>query len=149
MSFGEAVRTCFQKYADFSGRASRPEYWWFALFTVLVYAALFVLASAVGTASDALAGLVALLLFAAILGLILPSIAAAVRRLHDTGRSGWWYLIGLVPYVGGLVLIVLLALEGTPGANQYGFAPGAPAHAVVPPMPPPPSGVPGSGFTYR
>ncbi|MFY8041399.1 MAG: DUF805 domain-containing protein [Rhodoferax sp.] len=97
MSFQEAIRVCFSKYADFSGRATRSEYWWFFLFTVLVSIALSMI-------SPLISGLFSL-------GTLLPSIAAAARRLHDTGRSGWWQLIVLVPLVGIIVIIVFLAQD--------------------------------------
>ena len=104
MTFQDSVKICFSKYVDFSGRASRSEYWWFVLFIMLVSvgASLF---------SDVLSGLVSL-------ATLLPSIAAATRRLHDTHRSGWWQLIVLLPVLGLIVLIVFLAQEGkseTPG----------------------------------
>ena len=98
MNFQESIQTCFKKYADFSGRASRPEYWWFALFLVIASLVL-------GAVSDWLG-----LIFA--LGTIVPSIAAATRRLHDTNRSGWWQLIAFVPVIGFIVLIVFLAQPG-------------------------------------
>ncbi|WP_457320852.1 DUF805 domain-containing protein [Roseateles sp. P5_E11] len=97
MTFQESVQTCFSKYVDFSGRASRSEYWWFALF---VFGASFVL----GMFSQWLN-----IIF--LLGTLLPQLAAATRRLHDTGRSGWWQLIGLIPLIGFIVLIVFLAQE--------------------------------------
>jgi uncharacterized membrane protein YhaH (DUF805 family) len=98
MTFQESIQVCFSKYADFSGTASRSEYWWFILFTLLVSAA----ASMI---SPMLSGLFTL-------GTLLPTCAAASRRLHDTRRSGWWQLIVLVPLVGFIVLIVFLAQEG-------------------------------------
>jgi uncharacterized membrane protein YhaH (DUF805 family) len=97
MSFQDAIRACFNKYADFNGRASRPEYWWFFLFVMLVSVAGSII-------SPMLSGLFTL-------ATLLPSIAAATRRLHDTGRSGWWQLIVLVPLVGFIVILVLLAQE--------------------------------------
>jgi uncharacterized membrane protein YhaH (DUF805 family) len=97
MSFQDAIRVCFNKYADFDGRASRPEYWWFFLFVMLVSVAGSII-------SPMLSGLFTL-------ATLLPSIAAATRRLHDTGRSGWWQLIVLVPLVGFIVILVLLAQE--------------------------------------
>lgn len=112
MDFSQAVQTCIQKYVDFEGRASRPEYWWFALFVVGVGLLLHFV-------SHVLSGLFHL-------GMLLPMIAAASRRLHDTGRSGWWQLIGLIPIVGTIVLIVFLAKEGEPGANAYGAPAGEP-----------------------
>lgn len=104
MTFQESIRTCFNKYVDFSGRASRSEYWWFALF---VFLGCFVLSWF---------SFWLYVLFA--LGCLLPQLAAASRRLHDTGRSGWWQLISLVPLVGWIVLIVFLAQEGTNGEVQ-------------------------------
>ena len=110
MTFQESLRTCLtQKYADFSGRASRSEYWWFALAVVVV-------SLAVSAISETLGLLVNL-------ALLLPSIAAAARRLHDTNRSGWWQLIALIPILGAIVLIVFLALEGDAEDNRFGSKP--------------------------
>ncbi len=100
MTFQESIKVCFSKYADFNGTASRPEYWWFVLFIVVVSLAL----SAI---SPMLSGLFSL-------GTLVPSIAAATRRLHDTQRSGWWQLVVLVPVVGFILIIVFLAQEGKP-----------------------------------
>ncbi len=100
MSFAESIRTCLTKYVDFKGRASRSEYWWFVLFIFLAYVGVGV----VGSVAKAPA-LILVVPFA----LLLPQLAAGVRRLHDTGKSGWWYLICLIPYVGGIVVLVLLA----------------------------------------
>ena len=116
MSFVEAVRTVLSKYATFSGRARRAEYWWFTLFALIVY----VLAALVDSASGSQVATIV-----AIVALILPSIAVAVRRLHDTGRSGWWWLLVLIPIVGPIVLIVFAATEGTHGENEYGADPKA------------------------
>jgi len=104
MGFGEAVSTCLGKYATFDGRATRPEYWWWALFSVIVYVVAVILDLATHTF---LIGLIVTL------GLLLPTIAVTVRRLHDTGRSGWWYFIALIPLIGGIWLIVILAQPST------------------------------------
>lgn len=98
MTFQESIKICLAKYADFSGRASRSEYWWFVLFILLVSMA----ASVISPKLSALFSLATLL----------PSIAAATRRLHDTNRTGWWQLLVLVPLVGFIVLLVLLAQKG-------------------------------------
>ena len=100
MNFQDAIRTCFSKYADFSGRAMRSEYWWFFLFIVVVSVILSMI-------SSVLSGLFSL-------GVLVPSISAATRRLHDTNRSGWWQLICIVPLIGAIVLIVFVAQEGKP-----------------------------------
>jgi uncharacterized membrane protein YhaH (DUF805 family) len=103
----ESIQTCFQKYATFNGTASRSEYWWFFLFNTLALVAI----SVINTK------LYYLYLFAT----LLPQIAVATRRLHDTDRSGWWQLIGLVPLVGTIVMIVFLVQEGK--SNRYDTAP--------------------------
>ncbi|MFF3460823.1 DUF805 domain-containing protein [Streptomyces sp. NPDC002619] len=103
-----------KKYAVFSGRARRKEYWMFVLF----YALLYVVFLGVGAAIKvpAIVAVVAV-------GLLLPAWGVAVRRLHDTGRSGWWLLIGLIPLVGGIVLLVFYCSDSVPGANKYGANP--------------------------
>ena len=127
MSFQDAVRTCVtRKYADFSGRARRSEYWWFFLFNVLVGAVASVLDAIIGTRYGS-TGLIEILVQ---LALLVPGIAVGVRRLHDTGRSGWWLLIALVPIVGVIVLIVFM-VQDSQGENQYGPSPKA--YAEVPP----------------
>jgi uncharacterized membrane protein YhaH (DUF805 family) len=134
VTFWDAIKTCFTKYVDFKGRASRPEYWWFFLsFAVLYFAAAII----GGTNESGFGPLSALVLLA----YILPLLAAAVRRLHDTGRSGWWYFISLIPLVGSIILLVFLASAGQPGVNQYGPPPGASPTpgGMMPPPPPPPA----------
>lgn len=140
MGFGEAVSTCFRKYAVFSGRAARPEYWYFALFTYLLWIPLTVWA--VSTAelatwdSDASmpAGLAAVLAVVG-LGLLLPTWGVAVRRLHDTNHSGWFVFIVLIPLVGWIILLVTLAADGTFGPNRFGADPKgrAPVYGVAGP----------------
>jgi len=110
----------FERYAVFGGRAGRAEYWWFFLANLLVSLVFQILAGAV----DAL--VILSLIYS--LALLIPGLAVAIRRLHDTNKSGWWILIALVPLVGIIVLIVFLATDGDPGANQYGNPdPGLPA----------------------
>jgi uncharacterized membrane protein YhaH (DUF805 family) len=102
MNFTESISTVFKKYATFTGTASRSEFWWFCLFCVVV--------SMLLTVSDTLR---------AIFGLatLVPSIAVACRRLHDTDRSGWWQLLGLIPVIGWIVLLVFYVQESRP--NRY------------------------------
>lgn len=113
-----------KNYVGFAGRARRREYWFFMLFNVLVTLALSVVDAALDT--SVLVGLYSL-------AVLLPSIAVTVRRLHDTGRSAWWLLIGLVPVVGGIILLVFMLLDGTPGPNQYGQSPKEEVVAAAPP----------------
>ncbi|TYP92196.1 Uncharacterized membrane protein YhaH, DUF805 family [Fodinibius salinus] len=117
-----------RQYADFNGRARRKEFWMFTLINFLIYLGLYVLAFAVG-ASDPESALAAVI-FGVIglygLGILIPSLAVSVRRLHDTGRSGWWILIQLVPAIGAIVLIVFLVQDSDTGANEYGENPKGP-----------------------
>ncbi len=93
MTFFESIRVCFNKYAAFTGRAGRPEFWWFMLFVILVASAL----ELVSKVSSSIF----------LIGVLLPLLAAGTRRLHDSGKSGWWQLFLLVP-VGGIVLVGIL-----------------------------------------
>jgi len=109
-----------KKYAVFSGRARRKEYWLFILFHMLISIGLIVLELLSRVASRMLSLGVSLLLVLYGLGVLIPSFAVAVRRLHDTGRSGWWILLSLIPLVGQIILIVFFASDSNPGANKYG-----------------------------
>jgi uncharacterized membrane protein YhaH (DUF805 family) len=107
-----------KKYAVFSGRARRKEYWMFFLFNVIFLIVALILDNVLGTTiGNAGYGL---FYFLYALAILLPSLAVGVRRLHDTGRSGWWFFIGLIPIIGGIWLLVLFCIEGTPGENTYG-----------------------------
>ena len=107
-----------KKYATFSGRARRKEYWFFVLFYVLISIVATVIDSMTGSFDPTMGmGMLGLLVA---LALLIPSLAVAVRRLHDTDRSGWWVLLCLIPLIGGIWLLVLLCLDSTPGENQYG-----------------------------
>jgi uncharacterized membrane protein YhaH (DUF805 family) len=116
MGFGEAISTCFRKYAEFNGRARRPEFWWFALFLLLTQLAAGVVDEAVFGGRDMVEGLWTLATF-------LPSLSVSVRRLHDVGKSGWWVLFGLIPVVGWIVLLVWYCQRGAEEANRFGGAP--------------------------
>jgi uncharacterized membrane protein YhaH (DUF805 family) len=145
VTFRTAVRTCLrQKYLTFSGRAARSEYWWFALFSMLVFLgsgiAFGLLAWAAGAATGAFAGdwqgtpvavalfgLLGLAELAVIIGLFLPGVAVLVRRFHDLGLSGWLYLLLLalsfIPAVGGvagIAILVICCIKGTEGPNKFG-----------------------------
>ena len=107
-----------KKYAVFSGRSRRKEYWYFVLFSLIVSLVLSAIDALLGTFSSStnvglLGGIYGL-------AIIIPSIAVSVRRLHDIDRTGWWILIGLVPLIGGIVLLVFALLDSTPGSNRYG-----------------------------
>lgn len=122
MGFGDAVRTCWRKYGDFDGRAQRSEFWWWILFvTLLQIAASIVLTVLLIVFQNAgfLQWLGVLIFMIVVLAVILPSIAVSVRRLHDRDLSGWWYLLGFVPF-GSIVLLVWYVMPGTPGPNRYG-----------------------------
>lgn len=123
MTFSNAVVTCLRyKYATFSGRASRSEYWFFGLFSFLVWIAIACMALFFFPVLENLLVLLGL----AVLALLLPNLAVSVRRLHDLNKSGWWlllYLLHSVPYLGILIQIgfcVLYCLRGTVGPNKYG-----------------------------
>lgn len=112
--------TALKKYATFSGRSRRSEYWQF----FLVYVVILVAASAVDTmliADDGMGALTGLVAF----GLLLPSLAVTVRRFHDIGKSGWWFFINLVPVVGPLLLLYFMAQDGQAQENAYGPNPKA------------------------
>jgi uncharacterized membrane protein YhaH (DUF805 family) len=106
-----------RQYADFEGRARRTEYWMYTLFTVIIAIVLTVLDLALFGQPTGVLGLIYSL------ATLLPSLGVIVRRLHDTGRSGWWFLISFIPLVGAIVLLVFLATEGTRGPNAYGADP--------------------------
>lgn len=129
MSFVEAVRSALAQYATFRGRARRSEYWWFTLFYVVWVIVMTVVASML--VSPESSGIVSLVLY---LPMVIPGIAVTVRRLHDTNRSGAWYLINFVPIVGPIVLLVFMVMDSQPGENQYGPSP---KPGPVPPLAPP------------
>ena len=110
-----------KKYADFSGRASRSEYWWFYLLIIIAYVVAMIVDSVIGT--DQALGPYGIVMAMLMLALLIPSLAAGVRRLHDTERSGWWLLIVLIPLIGVIVLLVFFVSGGTAGANKYGEDP--------------------------
>ena len=121
MNFGKAIATCMGKYGTFSGRASRSEYWWFYLFTILMSWGATIVDGAVASSGDpavACSGdpiveIVVTLVF------FVPIIAAGCRRLHDMGKSGWWQLLWFIPIIGWILLIVWLATNTKPEGDKY------------------------------
>ncbi|MGW0393332.1 DUF805 domain-containing protein [Streptomyces sp. NPDC003042] len=104
-----------KRYADFSGRARRQEYWMFVLCSIPIVAVLMAVDFALGSYP--------VITWIYSLAVFLPSLGLSVRRLHDIGKSGWWYLVGLIPFVGWIWLLVLMATEGHAGPNVYGANP--------------------------
>lgn len=148
--------TALKKYATFSGRARRKEYWMFSLFYFITYFAVLIISSiifpgnvvrtstSVNWAASSAASTISMLVM---LGLIVPSIAVTVRRLHDLGKSGGWCFIGFIPFIGGIWLLVLMCSDGNQGPNMYGPDPKNPYAAPVyypaqPGVPPQMPGVP-------
>jgi uncharacterized membrane protein YhaH (DUF805 family) len=127
IGFIDAIKRGFRKYATFTGRASRSEYWWWTLFTFLTYTVLAIVTYAVGIGSSRdggrTPGLLAvplIIVFAVFaLGIIVPTLALTVRRLHDGGYSGWLALLMLVPYVGGLIIMIFALLPSSPAGAKY------------------------------
>ncbi len=109
MTFQESIKACFNKFADFNGRAKLPEYWWFALFCFLGAIVLEVASSYLSWAFS--------------LATLIPSLAAGARRLHDTNKSGWFQLLWLIPILGWIAMIYFLIVQGDSGDNQYGPPP--------------------------
>ncbi|MDC7698343.1 DUF805 domain-containing protein [Vogesella indigofera] len=107
MTFGKAISMCLSKYADFKGRATRSEYWWFILFTFLVS-----LVALIIDPTEVLSNVLSLVFF-------LPSLAAATRRLHDGNRSGWWQLLAIT-VIGLIPLLIWMCSKGDPHRNDYG-----------------------------
>jgi uncharacterized membrane protein YhaH (DUF805 family) len=120
-----------RRYADFSGRSRRKEYWMFTLFILLVYVAFFALLAIGGGLSGmfeagsgasipALAWVVIGLFVVFALAIFVPALAVVVRRLHDQDKSGWFILIQFIPYIGGIIMLIFMCIDGTKGENRYG-----------------------------
>ena len=136
MSFMDSVKTCFGKYATFAGRASRSEFWWFMLFFLVSIVVLSFVDTVVFGPRDVMTMAIAdsfekgmsfniswnpqPITAAFMLVTLLPNISVMVRRLHDTGRSGGWWFIGLIPMIGFIVLIIFITSKGMDGDNAYG-----------------------------
>lgn len=119
MDFTTAVKTCFEKYVIFSGRAARSEYWWFTLFIVIVSIVLGLIDMTIFGSDGILSPLSDLFSLAT----LLPVLAVTSRRLHDIDRSAWWILLMLLPIIGWLVLIYWHIQKGSDGDNQFGTDP--------------------------
>ncbi|NLN60224.1 MAG: DUF805 domain-containing protein [Deltaproteobacteria bacterium] len=115
-----------KKYAVFSGRSRRKEYWMFFLFNIIIGLVLGLVEGIAGIAGQSDQSILATLYMLAVL---VPGIAVGVRRLHDTGRTGWWLLISLVPLIGAIVLFIMLVQDSQAGENQYGPNPKLPEAA--------------------
>jgi uncharacterized membrane protein YhaH (DUF805 family) len=105
-----------KNYAGFSGRAGRKEYWMFQLMYLLIVVGISIVGAIL---PEAIGQMLGILVLVVVLGLLIPTLAVSVRRLHDSDRSGWWLLISLIP-LAGLYILYLLIIEGTPGANRFG-----------------------------
>lgn len=126
-TFGQAVKSCFNQYCGFKGRASRAEFWWFTLFTYIVGFVLGFVDGLLITSTEN--AFFALLGFRGLfsLGVFLPALAVTARRLHDTDKSGWWMLLYLT-IIGGIVVFIFTLLRGNEGSNKYGEDPYAVAN---------------------
>jgi len=139
MSFMDSIKTCFGKYTTFAGRAQRSEFWFFVLFVnlgaLVFYAVIFSMIytdAMMGAAQNdsfetgmtsAFPIIPSILLLVFILVTFLPNLSVMVRRLHDTNRSGWWYWIALIPFIGIFILLYFLVSKGTEGDNDFGADP--------------------------
>ena len=118
-------QSVLKNYANFDGRARRSEYWYFALANFLIILGLEILGFVVAFAleSKVLTLIFGILVIGYLLATIIPNISVLVRRLHDVGKSGWWYFISFVPLIGGIWLLVLICTDSQPGSNEYGINP--------------------------
>ena len=112
---------CWKQYADFSGRARRKEYWIFSLINNIIIFFLYILQ--IVMIESTLWLIFPIILFLYAMAVFLPGLAVNIRRLHDIGKSGWWYLIYLIPIIGAIWLTVLMCLDSEPGENQWGENP--------------------------
>ena len=114
-------KACFQKYADFNGRARRSEYWYFTLMNIIIMIPLYIVAIVFFVNGMVALGVVFIALYMIyVLGTFVPSLASIVRRLHDIGKSGWMFCVSFIPLAGPIWLLVLLATDSQPGDNEYG-----------------------------
>lgn len=114
----------WKQFGDFSGRARRREYWWFNFVNWIVVVAIYFLAMYTSP-TEGPSGFWLVIMVVYLLAVMIPGLAVTVRRLHDTGKSGWWILINFVPYLGAFVLFIFTVLDSSPGPNDYGSNPKA------------------------
>lgn len=135
-------KKAWQNYAQFSGRAQRAEYWWFTGINIIVIIVLRLIATSLVMASGQsvpetvtismmLVLLISFILLVFALAIIMPSIAVTVRRLHDIGKSGWWYLLILIPFAGALIIFIMTLLDSEPSTNKYGANPKEESHVQL------------------
>jgi uncharacterized membrane protein YhaH (DUF805 family) len=122
----EAISSVFRNYATFSGRARRSEFWWFALFQLVIYIVLYAVTLVIALNTEtvpgetpAIIGIFAFLFFGIGLGLALPNIALLVRRLHDTDNPGWFYFLTVIPFFGSIVALVFALLPSNPAGARF------------------------------
>lgn len=114
----------WQRYAEFSGRSRRMEYWMFTLYNIAIFAMLYAAGVAFALIKQpGIGAFMYLLYFAYGIAALVPYVACTIRRLHDIDKSGWWFLLVLVPLIGSVALLVMAALDGTKGQNQFGADP--------------------------
>ncbi|MEM0950998.1 MAG: DUF805 domain-containing protein [Cyanobacteria bacterium P01_H01_bin.74] len=111
----------YRRYADFSGRSNRKEYWSFTIFGAMIAFSVSILNLLTGSGDGISFFSILYALF--VIGSLIPNLAVTVRRLHDSNKSGWWFLVALIPLLGAIALLVLTLLPGTDGENQYGEQP--------------------------
>jgi uncharacterized membrane protein YhaH (DUF805 family) len=117
-------KAVLKNYANFSGRARRSEYWYFVLFNLLLIVPFYIVAIVGLTSDNSALSVLGMIVYCIVgLGTLIPGLAVAVRRLHDLNKSGWYYFVALIPFVGGIILLVWFCTEGTQGSNNYGSDP--------------------------
>ena len=128
MTYTGAIKYCYSHYATFAGRASRSEYWWWMLYTLIVSIVASIIDGMMGARFVVGTNVVVWLPYGYVFSLVtlvnlLPGLSVLVRRLHDRDKSGWWFWIAMVPFIGGLILLIWVCIKGTTGPNRYGDDP--------------------------
>lgn len=123
------LKVVSDNYANFTGRARREEYWMFVLFNIIFAITIAIISGMLVASTNNGAFMFFYVIY--ILGVFIPGLAVSVRRLHDINKSGWYYLVGIIPFLGAIWLIILFATEGDRGSNQYGPDPKNPTHDEI------------------